>query len=96
MTTAAEQRHLSIVTGLGCIVCGRDAQAHHPRDGQGMAQKAPHCDAIPLCPDHHTDGGYGIALHAGQEIFEENFGTEAELLAMVRAELGIKEGELAR
>lgn len=95
MTTVAEQRHLNIVASLGCIVCGRPAQIHHPRDGQGMAQRAPHCDAIPLCIQHHTDGGYGVAIHAGQNKWEETFGTEAHLLAMVRLELGIKAGELA-
>ena len=96
MTTRAEEIHLSIVASLGCIICGNAAEAHHPRTGAGMARKSPHCDVISLCPAHHRTGGYGIALHAGQEIFEENFGTEAELLAMVRAELGLQPGELAK
>jgi hypothetical protein len=96
MTSTAEKRHLSRVADLGCIVCGQPAEIHHPRDNVGMAQRAPHCDAIPLCPNHHRIGGHGFALHAGQVAFENTFGTEAELLAEVRAELGIKPGELAR
>jgi hypothetical protein len=29
---------------------------------------------------HHQNGGHGVALHAGQKTFEENFGTETQLL----------------
>jgi hypothetical protein len=29
---------------------------------------------------HHTNGGYGVALHAGQKAFEAKYGTESELL----------------
>jgi len=46
-----------------------------------MSQKASHFLAIPLCPAHHRTGGKGYALHAGQEMFERNFGTEPQLLA---------------
>jgi hypothetical protein len=94
--TAAESRHIGIVVSLGCIICGEAAEAHHPRTGAGMARKSPHCDVISLCPAHHRTGGYGVALHAGQQIFEERYGTEAELLEQVRAELGLRPGELAR
>ena len=46
--------------------------------GVGMRNDFMH--AIPLCPNHHQPGGHGIALHAGQETFENKFGTEEELL----------------
>lgn len=83
--------YLARLVSLGCIICGNTAVPHHPRGGQrsGMGLKAPDEDAIPLCPLHHTDGGYGVAIHAGQAEFESRFGTEAELLEQVRAELGI-------
>jgi hypothetical protein len=29
---------------------------------------------------HHQNGGYGIALHAGQKTFEAKYGTESQLL----------------
>ena len=69
------------VAEAGCIICQRPAQLHHPRFCAGMGQRASDWLVIPLCPDHHQHGGYGIALHAGQQAFELTFGTEAELLA---------------
>lgn len=79
--TRAERRHLDRVSELGCAVCGSPAGIHHPRFAAGMAQRASHFLAIPLCPDHHQNGGHGVALHAGQETFERMYGSEAELLA---------------
>ena len=71
----------SRVTDMGCIICGGPAELHHPRFAAGMAQRAPDALVIPLCPNHHRLGGIGTALHAGQVTFEQNHGTEAELLA---------------
>ncbi|WP_420465595.1 recombination protein NinB [Panacagrimonas sp.] len=58
--------HLDRIRAMPCVVCAALRQpqttrthAHHPRTGQGMAQKAPdHC-AIPVCEEHHT-GRRGI------------------------------------
>jgi hypothetical protein len=47
----------------------------------GMGMRNNFMNAIPLCPNHHQNGGHGIALHEGQETFENKFGTEEELLA---------------
>lgn len=97
MTTAVERRHLGRLAALGCIVCVRagfgesPAEIHHPRSLAGMSQKASHFDAIPLCTRHHRTGGFGVAIHAGQKTWEQNHGTEAELLADVRRRLGDKE-----
>ena len=73
----------SRVAALGCIVCGAPAMLHHPRFCAGMGQRASDWLVIPLCPDHHQNGGLGTAIHAGQHIFEQNHGTEAQLLAKV-------------
>lgn len=92
--TNAERTHLSALARIGCIVCRTlgygptPAEIHHPRSLAGLAQKASHFDAIPLCHTHHRTGGYGVALHAGQRTWEANFGTEAELLEKVREILG--------
>ena len=94
MTTKAERIHLSRVADLGCIICGAEAMIHHPRDGMGMGQRAPHCDAIPLCHNHHQ-GKEGFHT-MGTRRWEKIYGTEAELLERVRQELGIKQGELAK
>jgi hypothetical protein len=91
--TKAEQAHMSKVAALGCVVCRNlgygetPAAIHHIRTGQG-AKRASHYEAIPLCPNHHQWGGYGVAFHAGKQAFEENFGSEIDLLKQVMEELG--------
>ncbi len=87
----AERRHLSKVAALGCIACLNNgfpetpAEIHHPRAGAGTGQKSDHKRAIPLCPPHHRTGGFGVAIHAGQETWEKSYGTEEQLLAQVLA-----------
>ena len=84
--TKAEKQHYDKLFQLGCIVCSNlgfgysQPHIHHIRHGAGIGQKSHWSVAIPLCPLHHQNGGYGVALHAGQKTFEENFGTEEELL----------------
>jgi len=88
--TASEKRHMGAVARIGCIVCWNlgygfcEAEVHHVRFSAGTGQRAAHVDTIPLCPPHHRIGGHGIAIHAGQETWEANFGNEAELLDQVR------------
>ena len=86
----ADKVWLSRIVSLGCIVpgCGRPACVHHPRFGQGKSQRAPDRLGLPICPDHHQNGGFGVALHAGQKTWEAKFGTELELLERVYALLG--------
>ena len=85
--TKDEKKHYDKLSQFGCIVCRREGwgysapHIHHIRHGAGIGQKSHWSLAIPLCPNHHQHGGYGIALHAGQKEFERKFGTEAELLA---------------
>lgn len=62
---------------MGCVICERPAHVHH-LTGAGMGLKSK--DKIPLCPEHHQHGGYGVAIHAGEQAFEKNFGTQQELL----------------
>ncbi|CAB4133828.1 Recombination enhancement, RecA-dependent nuclease [uncultured Caudovirales phage] len=94
--TKIEKAHYSKLSQLGCIVCLREGfgysppHIHHIRTGQGMAQRADYLDAIPLCPNHHQNGGYGVALHAGQGKFESRFGTEIELLKHTKRLIGIE------
>lgn len=86
---AEERRHYDRLSQLGCIVClklgfGYTApHIHHIRHGAGLSQKSDWTKAIPLCPNHHQQGGYGIALHAGQKEFERRYGTEESLLEFV-------------
>jgi hypothetical protein len=81
-----ERKHYDKLSQIGCIVCHREGlgftmpHIHHIRHGVGMAQRSHYLLAIPLCPLHHTNGGHGVALHAGQKTFEAKYGTESELL----------------
>ena len=76
--TKAERAYFNKVVELGCIVCRMPAEIHHLRTGAGMGMKSK--DVIPLCSNHHRNGGHGVAIHAGRLAFEANFGTELELL----------------
>lgn len=84
--TAAEKRYHDLVASLGCVVCRNlgygptPAGIHHIRTGQGASQRAGHYLVLPLCADHHQDGGHGVAIHSGQETWERMYGTEIELL----------------
>ena len=81
-----EKKHYDKLSQLGCIVCRREGwgysppHIHHIRHGVGLSQRSHFSLTIPLCPNHHQNGGYGIALHAGQKEFERKFGSEVELL----------------
>jgi hypothetical protein len=76
--TKDEKKHLDLLSQLGCIVCARlgygetPAEIHHPRKGTGLALRASHYDAIPLCLEHHRGqtgvhglGTKGFAKHYG-------------------------------
>lgn len=78
---SAAKKHLARVAALGCIICGAPAEIHHPRFVCGMSQRAPDWLAVPLCPIHHRTGGFGVAIHAGQQEFERNYMSEQDLLA---------------
>lgn len=82
--TKSEKKLFDKLSQLGCIVCLREGygfsptEIHHIRQNAGMGQKSK--EVIPLCPQHHRIGGYGIAIHAGQKEFESKYGTEKFLL----------------
>ena len=92
--TKDEKKHYSKLSDLGCIVCLRlgigysQPEIHHLRTGAGIGQKSDWRNAIPLCPLHHRLGNHGVAIHAGQKKFHENYGTELELLELTKTYLG--------
>jgi hypothetical protein len=98
--TKAEREHMGVVAGLCCVVCRNlgygdsPAEVHHVRYLAGGGQRSSNLDTIPLCPRHHRIGGYGVAIHAGQEEWERLYGTEAQLLEQTRRETGITQPQM--
>ena len=86
----SEKEHLNKVASMGCVVCinlgygPSPAEVHHIGNGT-MGKRASNFEVIPLCAQHHRLGGYGVAVHAGRKTWEQNFGTEKELLAQVKS-----------
>ena len=78
--TKEESQYVSRCVADGCIICERPAAWHHLLADKGMGLRADHKRGLALCGDHHQHGGYGVAIHAGVKGFEDNFGTELELL----------------
>jgi hypothetical protein len=78
--TTAQRKRFEILAEMGCCICGQPSEIHHLTTGVGMGQKASHDDTIPLCPDHHRNGGWGVAIHAGKRTWEQTFGYETEWL----------------
>jgi predicted class III extradiol MEMO1 family dioxygenase len=86
----ANSDYLDRVASLGCCVCKNlgygysPAVIHHVRKHGGLRKNAP---VIPLCPNHHTDGGLGVAVHAGKETWEAKYGDQMDLVEQVKREL---------
>lgn len=81
------KQHLSRVAALGCMLCRAQgiydtpAEIHHPREGQGAAQRASDWLAIPLCPEHHrgASGLHGLGTRGFAARYKLD---ELDLLAM--------------
>lgn len=86
----AAKHHLGRVAALGCALCRRiglgatEAEVHHIREGQGMAQRASDWLTLPLCPEHHR-GRNGI--HGDRAAFKNARVDELDLLADTIQEL---------
>ncbi len=85
--TEQEARWMARVVRGGCVLCrhlGRGYQAagvHHPREGQGVGQRASNYLAIALCREcHQGDAGFhGLGKHGFYMRYRLD---ELDLLAM--------------
>lgn len=84
--TAAERRHHGLIAEMPCVLCdllgqpqASNTTVHHIREGQGMAQRASHWLAIPLCRDCHQ-GDLGI--HGDRTLLRIANVNELDLLAL--------------
>lgn len=86
MTTKAERAYMDRVAYLGCILCKELGQhqtgrttLHHPREGQGGAQRSSNWLVIPLCEDCHQGPHNGI--HGRRSMWKLARWTEMDALA---------------
>lgn len=78
--SAASKRHLARVHEIPCVVCGAiPVEAHHAREGQGMAQRGSDWLVAALCPDCHR-GSRG--LHGDKSMMRIHKFDELDLVAM--------------
>ena len=94
--TVLERDWMDRITAFGCIACWLDGRRHQPaavhhilRGGVRMG----HLYTLPLCDPGHHQNGRQIGLvsrHPWKARFEAGYGTEWELLALARDEIGIE------
>jgi len=94
--TAVEAKWMDAIKEYGCIACRIDGHhwpppletaVHHIlRGGVRMG----HLFTLPLCdPGHHQNGPLGmVSRHPWKARFEAKYGTEMELLAKLKVEIG--------
>lgn len=88
-----DKKRAESLARIGCIVCrnyGRwnvPAEIHHLLGIKYRATGKKACDSatIPLCANHHRNGGHGTAIHAGVKTWEAMYGTQEEMLEQVNA-----------
>lgn len=91
--TKKEKEYMAKLVQFGCVVCKRfhgvytEPSIHHIREGMGMGQRNSTENCLPLCPNHHQHGGYGVAFHAGKKAFEKTYCSEMELLDWLKERL---------
>ena len=74
------KKHMARVAGLGCLVCGGQAQVHHIR----LNMEKNDMNVIPLCHEHHTGS---FSIHTTPREFQNSVGSQLELLAKTNAML---------
>lgn len=78
---SAARNHLRRVKELPCSVCGAPgpSDAHHIREGVGMAQRNSDFLTIPLCKDCHTNQD---GIHGTRNLWKVYKMTEMDALAV--------------
>jgi hypothetical protein len=76
-----EREYLQAIKSMSCALCNAFApsDAHHLREGMGMAQRNSDYLTIPLCKDCHQGAHNGI--HGKRALWDVMKETELSLLA---------------
>ncbi len=92
--TVIEKKWMDAIVEHGCIACRMDGKeprptaVHHILRG---GRRIGHLLTLPLCdPGHHQNGRqFGlVSRHPYRARFESKYGTEVELLAVLKVRLG--------
>lgn len=96
--TAAEEAFMHAMASLGCLACAKDGitnpwvSIHHI---DGRTKPGAHMLVLALCAEHHqhddSDPRGRIGVHPFKAKFEARYGSQLELLADARRQLGIEE-----
>jgi len=82
------KKHLKEVAELGCIICGKEACAHHitGHGDSGTGTKPSDALVMPLCHNHHTgrDGVHKVGVLAWESAYGSQWKMIAETLAMIK------------
>lgn len=88
---------MDAIGSLGCLACAKDGHVNpwislHHIDGR--TKPGAHKLVIGLCAGHHQDGTGTdpamIAVHPYKARFEARYGTQLELLAEAKQQLGLE------
>lgn len=88
----AEREWMDKISRHDCLACLQDganspANVHHIVQG---SRRLGHLFTIPLCPKHHkSDGRHVPSIHYQKRTFVARYGSELELLAALKKELGV-------
>lgn len=94
--TANERAFMDLAGALPCLACLIDGRENHQislHHIQGRTAPGAHLLVLPLCSEHHmqddSDPLGRVSVHGRKSLFTARYGTELELLAKLRALLGM-------
>ena len=92
--TKVEKDYHDRIAGVGCIACLQDGivnpwvSLHHI---DGRTKPGAHLKVLPLCGPHHQqdDRSGVVAVHPNKARFQQEYGSQYELLAQAKQIAGI-------
>lgn len=91
--TKLEREWMDKAVRLGCIACRVDGRLYEPAEIHHIvsgSRRMGHLFTIPLCPAHHRHGTQDApSVHPWKRRFEDRYGSQLVLLAMVKELAGI-------
>lgn len=86
-----QKKWIDAILEHGCVVCRNEMSVFTPAEIHHINGGSNHLEAIGLCFFHHRQGGNTpqyVSRHPNKHEFELRYGTEADLLLQLQAEIG--------